>query len=296
MQLTPNFVSNMKDLYGEESREWLANLPIMINNIAELWNFTFLHPMPHLSYNFVGLVQLDRGQTAILKMSPGKNLTREMHWLNCIEDGVPKIYAFDESLNAYLIEHLQPGYSLKQVVKEGKDDEATRIICRTHLKLQSQHCQLKNFRHLSELAESFTALEGKFDTRLLSKAQILYHDLSNDRTNDVVLHGDLHHDNIIADKSDWKAIDPHGYVGDPAAEVGAMIRNALDDIPESSPIANRVHRRLQILADELPYNPQKIANWAFCLTALSGAWSMEDHGSVPNVVTEVLKAIESAKI
>jgi streptomycin 6-kinase len=293
MKLSPNFVSNIKDIYGEEGRAWLSDLPNKITTLAQHWIFTFLQPVPDLSYNFVGLVRFPNNQSAILKMSPGKNLTREMHWLNCIEEGVPKIYAYDENLNAYVMEHLQPGYSLKQVVKEGKDDEAIRIICQTLLKLRSQHCQLHHFRHLSELAGSFTVLNGKFDTRLLAKAQTLFHELTSDRTHDVVLHGDLHHDNILASNSEWKAIDPHGYVGDPAAEVGPMIRNALDDVPHAS-IAKIVQRRLNILAEELPYDAQKIKDWAFCLTALSGAWSMEDHGTVPHIVMNVLNAIDSA--
>lgn len=291
MQLTPTFILNIQDIYGESGKTWLNDLHHIINRLEDFWNFTFLHPMPNLSYNFVGLVGLENNQTAVLKMSPGDNLTAEMRWLDCIKTGVPKLYAFDEGLKSYLMEHLEPGYSLKHHVKQGNDDEATRIICQIILKLHSQQCQTHHFRHLSEFRETLSLLEGKLETEIVSKAQLLFKKLTSDRTNDIVLHGDLHHDNILASGSEWKAIDPHGYIGDPAAEVGAMIRNAFDCFNKSDSIPNIVNRRLQILATELPYDMQRIKSWTFCLTALSGAWSVEDHGSIPTDVIEILRTL-----
>lgn len=298
MYLNPTFVSNIHDLYGEGGKIWLTDISSIINNLSTVWDFEFLKPMTDLSYNFVGLVKINAtNKTAILKLSPtGGNLVSEMRWLNCIEKGAPEIYAFDEKLNAYLMEHLEPGHSLKRLVKAGKDDEATRIICQTIRLIQSQHCKIDSFRHLSEFTKSLLLLEGKFDAKLLSKAQSLFLDLTKDRSNDVVLHGDLHHDNILSCQSGWKAIDPHGYVGDPAAEVGAMIRNADDCFPKSHSIPKIVERRLQILFDELPFEAEKIKSWAFCITILSGAWSVEDHGSVPDIVIRVATAIDQAKI
>src|ERR1700730_733635 len=103
MQLNANFISNVHDIFGEAGDAWLRDLPNQITQLSKLWDFHFLNPVPNLSYNFVSLVKLNAtGKTAILKMSPeGGNLIPEMRWLNCIEKGVPEIYAFDEKLNAY---------------------------------------------------------------------------------------------------------------------------------------------------------------------------------------------------
>ncbi len=40
--------------------------------------------------------------------------------------------------------------------------------------------------------------------------------------------GDLHHENILAaERAPWLAIDPKGVIGEPAYEMGALLRNRL---------------------------------------------------------------------
>lgn len=292
IQLNPNFSTNIKDIYGTQGISWLEALPKLIQHFAKLWNFQFLHAMHDLSYNFVGLVRLANNQTAILKMSPGKDLIREMEWLGCIEKGVPKIYALDKSNSTYLMEHLEPGYSLKRLVKEGCDDEATQIICQTILNLQNQHCENLDFPHISDFIKDLKILVDKFDARLLSKAQSLFHDLTHNRSHDIALHGYLHHDNILSCASGWKIIDPHGYVGHPIAEIGAMFRNPLDCFPQHIPLPEVIERRLSIIAEMLPFDIQKVRDWAFCITVLSAAWSLESHGKVLDLETEVANALD----
>jgi streptomycin 6-kinase len=299
MQLNPKFISNVHDIYGEVGKIWLKDLPHFIKRLSSLWDFQFINPMENLSCNFVGLVSINAtAKTAILKVAPegSGHITPEIKWLKCIKEGVPAIYRADETFNAYLMEHLEPGHSLKSLIKSGKDDEATRIICQTIRSIQSQQCSKVHFRHLRELAKALILLEGKFDDRLLSKAQNLFHDLTINQDHDVILHGDLHHDNILASGPSWKAIDPHGYVGDPAAEGGAMVRNAFECFPHNDPVSVIVERRLQIMAEELPFDPQKIKAWAFCMTVLSGAWSVEDCGVVPDYILTTANAIDQAKI
>lgn len=298
MHLNPTFTSNIQDLYGETGEAWLNNLPSLLTQLGSKWNFRFLHVMPDLTYNFVGLVEMiPTGETAILKMGPRRqNIETEVRWLGCFDEGVPKIYWHDETHDAFLMERLEPGQSLKTLVKAGDDDGATRIICHTIRDLQSHQQKKAEFTHLSELAGSLSVLKNCLDDRTLSKAESLFHELTADRSQDVVLHGDLHHDNILSSGSTWKVIDPHGYVGDPVSEVGSMIYNFWDCFPHDRSIPQVVERRLHILVEELPFDPQRIKAWAFCKTALSIAWTFEDHGTIPELELEVLLAIDQAKI
>jgi streptomycin 6-kinase len=230
MHLNPTFISNIRDLYGETGEAWLNDLPSLLTQLGSKWNLRFLNVMPDLTYNFVGLVEvIPTGETATLKIGPtSKNIETEVQWLRCFNQGVPKIYWHDEDYYAFLMERLEPGQSLKALVKAGDDDTATRIICQTIRELQSHQQQQAEFTHLSELAESLSVLKNRLDNRTVSKAESLFRELTTERTQDVVLHGDLHHDNILSSGSTWKVIDPHGYVGDPVFEVGSMIYNPGD--------------------------------------------------------------------
>lgn len=285
MQLDPIFISNINDIYGEKGKAWLKALPELSQQLCEKRGLRFVKPMPGLTYNFLGLVEnVQSGETAILKIAPtGQNLAIEAKWLQSFKQGVAKVYWYDEPHCAFLMEHLVPGKALKSMV--GVDDvNATRIICQIIRDLQAEQQAVTDttFKHLSEHIKNLDVLQGKIDTKLLSKAQGLFTDLTSDRRYDVLLHGDLHHDNILSSDTVWKAIDPHGYVGDPVFEVGPMIYNpGGNDFPQDKKPAQIIDRRLQILAEELPFDAKRIQAWAFCMTILSIAWTVEDHGILP---------------
>jgi len=44
----------------------------------------------------------------------------------------------------------------------------------------------------------------------------------------VVLHGDLHHFNILSSGDRWLAIDPKGIIGEPEFEPAAYLENKID--------------------------------------------------------------------
>jgi streptomycin 6-kinase len=254
--------------------------------------------MPGLSYHFVAKVEVtETREIAILKMAPtNENIGTEARWLQHFKQGVPIIYWFDETLHAYLMEQLVPGVPLKTMVRKD-DDQATRIICQTIRAIHSREQTENGFKHLSELAKCLPSLTGLIDNKILSKAISLFAELTQDRTHDVLLHGDLHHDNILSCGNTWKAIDPHGYVGDPAFEIGPMIYNpGGQDFPDNHSLQQTITRRLQILSEELPYDAKRMHAWAFCMTILSIAWTCEDHYDVPAFewrVAEVLDVLTS---
>lgn len=297
MKFKSPFTSNIKDIYGEDGAAWLKNLPHQVNQICDHRGLRFLKVMPDLSYNFVAAVEIPAiNETAILKIAPNNDVIgREAIWLQCFDKGVPKVFWFDEAQHALLMEHLSPGESLKPMALIN-DEEATRIICRLIVELQSHQHRSQDFVHLSELAPALTILQDKVDEKLFSQAKTWFAELTAERAIDVLLHGDLHHDNILSSGQEWKAIDPHGYIGDPAFASSTMIYNPGEQwFPKDKSIEQVIHNRLQILIEELPYDPKRIHAWAFCMTMLSIAWTLEGHGHVPAFelrVAEILQGIE----
>jgi len=85
-------------------------------------------------------------------------------------------------------------------------------------------------------------------------------------------------------------------MGDPAAEVGAMIRNPFDCFPANQPLQKIITRRLHILRDELPFDAQKIKAWAFCMTVLSAAWKVGEQSSTVVREAAIASAINQVQI
>jgi streptomycin 6-kinase len=87
-----------------------------------------------------------------------------------------------------------------------------------------------------------------------------------------LLHGDLHHFNILADGGRWRAIDPKGLLGDPAFEVAAFMRNPLPATPE----ADLLHARLRLFAEILDDPIERLWGWSSVETVFC---SLDTDGS-----------------
>ena len=94
----------------------------------------------------------------------------------------------------------------------------------------------------------------------------------------MLLHGDLHHWNILrAEREPWLAIDPKGLAGEPAYEVGALLRNRLD---AGEDVLQLTLRRIAQLSEILGVDRERLKRWAFAQGVLSALWTFEDHGEL----------------
>ena len=87
------------------------------------------------------------------------------------------------------------------------------------------------------------------------RAETLYDELMRSSTETVVLHGDLHHWNILrSEREPYLVIDPKGYFGDPGYEVGAFLANYPDASCEGCDRGEVDVRRVEIMAAGIGYS------------------------------------------
>lgn len=293
MDLAKHFIKNIINMSGQQGEQWLKNLPYLVDQLSREWQFKLLNPLSNLSFNFVGLVENHQKKKFILKVAPAVGrLKNEIIWLQSFQEITPYIYDHTITYDAYLMDYIDPGTTLKEWIKE-KDDEGIQIICEIILKLRQKHRGTPlEFKHLSELMNDLDYLEPHFDKGFLSKIKSLYCELSQKNTEDTLLHGDLHHDNILRANNEWKVIDPHGYLGDPAAEIGPLMYNPINIFPINQPLKPFIINRLKILCEYLPYDCKKLQAWAYCWAALSAAWEISDSGNLQPYKKELIYILE----
>ena len=136
--------------------------------------------------------------------------------------GAVRLLAHDHVRGALLLERAVPGTMARAMVPE-RDLVATAAIITVMRRL---HSAVPPSAGLPDLVErdrpSFVDHlrrypgDTPFPRRLVVRAAGLLEELSASATDRVLLHGDLHHDNVLrAQREPWLAIDPHGVVGDP---------------------------------------------------------------------------------
>jgi streptomycin 6-kinase len=97
----------------------------------------------------------------------------------------------------------------------------------------------------------------------------------------MLLHGDLHQENILsAERQPWLAIDPKGVIGEPAYETGALLCNMLPHLLQMPHPERVLARRIAQLSAELGLERARIRDWGLAQAVLSAWWCVEDFGQI----------------
>jgi streptomycin 6-kinase len=180
---------------------------------------------------------------------------------------------------AVLMERLVPGTSLASGVAD--DDLATAIIAEV-IQRMSPAPAPDSVPPAAFLAGSFErylagSVEGVPEP-LVRQAQRTYMALCASQGPTRLLHGDLHHDNVLLDRRrGWVAIDAMGVVGELEYELGAALRNPVRR-PECFLAPETIERRVRRLSSTLGLDQHRILAWAFAQAVLAALWELEDDG------------------
>ncbi len=282
-----NFARFMIELFGEEGRAWLDRLPAILAACEERWNIKIGAPVDNLSFNYVAPAILAGGAGVMLKVG--------------LTDEFPSQPEALRHFDGHGMERLKPGTSLRLV----EDDEAAisaaaEVMRKIWRPLPPQHYP---FPTVNDWGKGFTRLRKLYDggtgpitSAWFDKAEHLYAELSASMDEPVLLHGDLHQDNILsAEREPWLAVDPKGVVGEPVYETGAILRNFWPDILAIPDPVSLMKRRIDQLATEAGFDRERIYDWGFAQAVLSVIWGIEDTGRAEAeglFFVEVLNAIK----
>ena len=280
------FAQRMREVYSDEGAAWLAGLPALLDACARHWGLTLGTPFA-LSYNYVAPAVRADGTEVVLKVGvPGSGLQREIAALRLYDGhGITQLLDADPDQGVFLLERLTPGTTLAEL---DDDAAATRIAAGVMRRLWRSVPPDYDYPFptvadwagdLADMRARFDGTSGPFPPALFARAERLFAELIPTMAAPVLLHGDLHHFNILrAQRHPWLALDPKGLVGEPAYETGAFLRNPLDVILAAPNPARLLARRVDLFADELALDRARILGWGIAQAVLSGWWMIEDHG------------------
>jgi streptomycin 6-kinase len=268
------FEQNIINLYGEKGRQWLGHLPNHVAQLANTYGLSNLKAVNNLSYNYV-LSGFQGAQPIILKLGLDiDGFKREAAALMAFL-GFGVVEILSENNGLLLLECAVPGVSLKSHFPEN-DDEAINITANVIKRLHK--APIPNTHAFPHVKDWLEALDGDLEIPLqtLQKSREIRDKLLKTAKPDVLLHGDLHHDNILQNGEDWLVIDPKGVIGEPAYEVAAFIRNPIPELLNHADAPNIIHNRITRLAGLFELPPQRILDWCFVQAVLSWVWAIED--------------------
>jgi len=245
---------------------WLARLPRLAGECAELWDLELEEPIdtPHSLVVLAG--------DAVLKLNAPSHFEAD-HEADALErwdgTGAVRLLARDEARRALLCERCRPGTRLW----DEKADETTVVadlLPRLRLEVQGIH----PFRRLADEAARWAEevprryeLGGRpFERSLLDAARAVF--LSTDTRATFLVNQDLHGGNVLrARREPWLVIDPKPLVGERELDCVGLLRNAALRAPSS------VGRWLDMLAS-LGLDRARLRGWGMA-HALAWGWDSE---------------------
>jgi streptomycin 6-kinase len=260
---------------------------VLVTECEERWSLEVDSPFPELSFNYAALALRASGVAAVLKLSfPGDpGFEREAEALGLLAGrGAARLLELDLDRGAMLLERLEPGVPLTTV---WDDEEATSIAAGVLRQLWRPVPPRHPFPAVSDWAWGFDRLRrnfgggtGPMPAVRVGEAEALFADLLATQGEPGLLHGDLHHQNVLAARREpWLAIDPKGVVGEPAYDTAALLHNPVEllDAPRPRKV---LERRIALLSEELGFDRERVRDWGIAQAVLAAYWGWEDGGRV----------------
>lgn len=252
----------------------------LIKKLEEKWSIK-VGPRFDPSYNYVAPVIQTDGSEAVLKIGlfKDKDFLTEAEVLKAFNGGgIVKLLKEDLENQAILIERIRPGIPVSTLEN---DEKATRIMAsvmkRLWVKLPKNH----NFPTLTAWFRGFEWYKTNFKNgpipeNLLEQAEELFRSFVENPLDQYLLHGDLHHENVLSsEREGYLAIDPKGVVGEREYETAAGLRNPYQKLIKANNLEAILKRRIDILCEELEFDKKRIQEWGIAQTVLSVIWSLE---------------------
>jgi streptomycin 6-kinase len=282
-KLSDEFSHRIVGAFGEDGADWLHSLPRILDDLTSRWKITIKDPFQDMAYNFVApAIREDSIHVVVKAGVPNLELENEIAALRAFDGygAVTLIEALPEQ-GVFLLEQLRPG----EPVLHLKDDEtATSIASEVMRHLWKSGLPDGDFPSVTDWADGLQKLRERFDggtgpfpKKLIETTEVLFRDLLSSMDEATLLHGDLHHWNILsAEREPWLAIDPKGVVGEPAYEVGAWLRNPFPNILTFDHPKNVITRRLDQFAEHLMLDRDRLLAWGISQAVLAAWWSFDD--------------------
>jgi len=300
--------------FGERGKAWLEELPDILDRCCSKWNLTLGPATDEIKGNYIAYVRTGDDQDLVLKVGvPHRDFTTEMEALAIYAGrGINRLVEVDRELNAMLLERLKPGTMLAvaEVDRSEHFEIAARIIHQLH---ETPPPSTHGLPHFNDWVESALCDARNCDDIRRShpyleqfpRVQSMMKRLMRPDEPQILLHGDLHHWNILLDiERGWMAIDPKGVIGASCLDVGRFIGNAMgfdESVIESRQI---LLDAIRVFSDALGESEERMFAGAFCDRVTGCSWGLkheEDEGEATAretlaMMVEIARDIDDAKL
>jgi streptomycin 6-kinase len=276
-----DFTATTRARIGPDADAWLARVPRFLRELTARWDLTLGEPFTGGVIGFTITAERGSGaEPAVLKLSyPDGWFADETRAIAEVGgDGMVKLLDHDDD-GAQLLERAMPGTSLLDEHDEPEGNElAAGVMQRlwrpapagfvTVAEEATRWATSMPLRHAQQMAP--------FERPMMELAAETLKELVATQGEIVLLHGDLHHGNVLAaEREPWLAIDPKPLAGEREFDITALLRDRREDILADPDPHGRLQRRFDQLCDLFACDRRRLRDWTFAILVDYALWDFE---------------------
>lgn len=244
----------------EAGRQWLADLPRLVDSLCQHWQLTVDGPPMH---GYLGLViPVRRGEElAVLKVSwiDDSNKEEALALAAWKGHGAVQLLATEPAVGAMLLERLDQRRCLNDLPVDEALTVAGRLLRRLAIpttgNLRSQAALAAEI--IQNLPERWQRYGRPLPQAVLDQAIALAQQ-HGPAVNQLLINYDLHYENVLAGSREaWLAVDPKVVVGDPEFGIAQLLVNRLAEIEAQGGLA----QHFLILTEAAELNQELARAW-----------------------------------
>jgi streptomycin 6-kinase len=261
-----------------DGAEWLERLPALVAACADQWELTLSAAFEDGGQvSYVAPAETPDGVPVVLKLQwPHREAEHEAEALRRWDgDGAVRLLDHDSDRHALLLEQARPGIRLAASPPDLAVGVITGLVQRLSVPVTEPFSTLADEATLwrDELPHKWEQAGRPFAPELVDRARGLLSELAATQGPSVLLHQDLHSDNVLAaEREPWLAIDPKPLAGEIEFAVAPLCRDYTLGHSRRA-----VRHRLDRSCAELGLDRDRARGWAFAQTV---AWAFDEDGAI----------------
>ena len=205
-----------------------------LDRYGKAWGLSHFEQVDYYSVNCLFTCISAVHGLCVLKINPDAGARENMTEYNMLKEfngnGLCKVYEADTAHGVLLIERIVSGVPLRN---EPDLDTRLNVFCQLFEGLHRPPSQKGMYpTYMSWVSRIAAYMRTREDYRDLcekmTRAETICRQLWGKYSGEMLLHGDLHHDNILQGAQGYRIIDPKGVVGDRVFDIPRFMLNEED--------------------------------------------------------------------
>lgn len=250
------------------------------------WDLTDLEQIDYYSVHCIFKCTSKKYGPCILKIGrPSPQTDTEVQTLKEYGGGdFCRLYQADTPKGVLLLERIIPGIQLRQEPCLNKRlDVFCGLWSRMHMEPADKAAYPTYMEWVSGATEYLKGIRGQelLYGKML-KAEQICRSLCEQYPGELLLHGDLHHDNILLDENNrYRIIDPKGVIGAAVFDIPRFVLNEFEDSMDDG-FVGKYATIIGALSKKLSVPEYDIRRLTYAEMCMANSWSVES-GEAPNM-------------